>query len=68
MNEFGSALKNKIDSMNENIYKNNLKKIEEYADVCKKKLSAQDLHKVKSDLINSADSYFIISDINQKFL
>ena len=67
MNKFESALKNKIESINRKIYENNLNNLMEFAIVCKKKLSKDDLLQVKNDLINRADSLFIKSEIDQIF-
>ena len=62
MNIFQSALKDRIDKANIEIY------IEEYIAEFKKRLSKDDLLKVKYDLIDLTDSKFIKSEINQKFL
>ena len=67
MNKFESALKNKIDIINREIYENNIKNIGEYATVCNQKLSNNVLLQVKNDLINKSDSQFIRSEINQLF-
>ena len=67
MNTFESAVKDNIDKLNIEIYKKNMKNIEEYAAVCKMRLSKNDLLKVKNDLIYSTDSNFIKSEIEEKF-
>ena len=67
MNIFESAVKDNLDKLNIEIYKKNMKNIEEFAAVCKMRLSKNDLFRVTNDLINSTDSQFIKSDIEKKF-
>ena len=69
MNIFLSLLKDRVDKFNQNIYENNVKRIEEYATKCKKRLSGNDSLKVRNDLINNCDieSTFIKLEIYECF-